>query len=333
MKKQFSKSFEDIISTENLLGAWEEFVVGKRKKADVQVFARHLMDNILQLRYELANGTYRHGGDKSFYVFDPKPRHIHKAQVRDRLLHHAVHRVLYPFFDRTFASHSFSCRTGKGTHPALKEFDIMARKVSHNFTRTCWVLKGDICKFFDNIDHTVLIEILRSYITDARFLSVLENIIESYSSGPNRGLPLGNLTSQLFVNVYTNEFDQFVKHKLKVKYYIRYADDFVLFDQSRYKLVSLVAPLSTFLSERLRLTLHPEKTYLKIVGSGVDFLGWVHFPHYRVLRTMTKRRMFRRLREHPTKATFQSYQGLLTHGDAYTLRRQLASEYWILKNE
>ncbi|OGL87231.1 hypothetical protein A3I40_01980 [Candidatus Uhrbacteria bacterium RIFCSPLOWO2_02_FULL_48_12] len=331
MKKQLTKSFEEVIAAENLLAAWREFLVGKTKKADVQAFARHLIDNILQLRDELANGTYQHGGYKSFYVFDPKPRHIHKASVRDRLLHHAVHRVLYPFFDRTFASHSFSCRTGKGTHPALYEFDVMARKVSHNFTRTCWVLKGDVRKFFDSIDHTVLVDILRSYIPEVRLMSLLQNIIESYSSGPSRGLPLGNLTSQLFVNAYTNEFDQFVKHRLKMKYYIRYADDFVLFSQNRDELASLVEPIRYFLGERLRLTLHPEKTYLKTVGSGVDFLGWVHFPHYRVLRTATKHRMFRRLHEHPTKATFQSYKGLLTHGDAYTLGRQLINEYWLLR--
>jgi len=209
----------------------------------------------------------------------------------------------------------------------------MVAKVSSNRTRTCWVLKGDIRKFFDNIDHTVLIEILRFYISDIKFLSLIQNIINSYSSEQGVGLPLGNLTSQLFVNVYMNEFDQFVKHKLKVKHYVRYADDFVLFSQSRDELVDLIKPMRNFLDERLQLTLHPQKTYLKTVASGIDFLGWVHFPYHRVLRTTTKRRMFRRLCEHSTKATFESYKGLLSHGNAHRLYSQLASDYWILKSD
>lgn len=318
---------------ENLLGAWEEFVVDKRKKADVQAFARHLIDNILQLHWELANDTYRHGGYKSFHVFDPKPRHIHKASVRDRLLHHTVHRVLYPFFDTKFAPNSYSCRVGKGTQAALDEFDRMTRQVSHNVKRTCWVLKGDIRKFFDNIDHAVLLSILSDSIPNTRILSLLQNIISSFHGESGRGLPLGNLTSQLFVNIYTNEFDQFVKHKLKVKHYIRYADDFVLLSADREELVTLIAHLRDFLHERLRLTLNSNKTYIKTIASGVDFLGWVHFPHHRVLRTTTKKRMFRRLREHPTKATFHSYRGLLTHGNAHTLSQQVGSQYWILKND
>jgi retron-type reverse transcriptase len=310
--------FEEIISAENLLAAWEEFIAGKRAKRDVQEFQLRLMDNILALRNDLRNGTYRHGGYQAFNISDPKPRNIHKATVRDRLLHHAIYRVLYPFFDRTFIADSFSCRVGKGTHAAMDRFRAFAYIASKNNTHTCWVLKCDIRKFFANIDHKVLMEIFARRITDERLLSLLREIVESFSSTrPGVGLPLGNLTSQLFVNVYMNEFDQFVKHVLKAKHYIRYADDFVILSSNRDWLEIILPEINYFLQNRLKLQLHPDKLFIETLASGVDFLGWVHFPDHRVLRSATGRRMRRRIAEHPSRPTIASYKGILSHGNAY----------------
>src|SRR3989338_6328626 len=226
---QFTHTYEEIISVENLLEAWKEFKRGKAKKEEVQRFQLRLMEHILALHRDLRNRTYTHGPYKHFRITDPKPRDIHKANVRDRLLHHALYRKLYPFFDRTFIADSYSCRVGKGTHKALSRFHEFSLLVSKNNTKTCWVLKCDIRKFFVNIDHDILTAILKKYIPDENILWLLEEIIESFSPG----LPLGNLTSQLFVNIYMNEFDQFAKHKLKAKYYIRYADDFVIYSKDR----------------------------------------------------------------------------------------------------
>ena len=229
-------SYDSIISLENLLEAWKEFVKGKRKKKDVQEFEMNLMENIFSLHHDLKNpsgklGTgkaYTHGPYKAFKIYDPKPRNIHKASVRDRLLHHTIHRKLYPEFDKLFTADSYSCRVGKGTHKTLNRFRAFGRKVSKNNTRTCWILKCDIRRFFDNIDHQILISILQKHIVDQDILWLLNQIISSFHTKQGKGLPLGNLTSQLLVNIYMNEFDQFVKHELKQKYYIRYADDFVL---------------------------------------------------------------------------------------------------------
>ncbi len=282
------------------------------------------MDNLFSLRDDLLRRTYRHGGYQAFNISDPKPRNIHKAAVRDRLLHHAVHRVLYPFFDRSFIADSFSCRVGKGTHAALKRFKSFSYIVSKNNTRTCWVLKCDIKKFFANIDHEALVGILRSYIPDSRTIWLLEKVIGSFSStAPGIGLPLGNLTSQLFVNIYMNEFDQFVKHKLKAKYYIRYADDFVIFSHDRPWLEEVIPLTGQFLAEKLHLTLHPQKVFIKTLASGIDFLGWVHFPGHRVLRTATKRRMMKRMNETKFAESLHSYLGLLGHGNTNKLRWQL----------
>jgi RNA-directed DNA polymerase len=257
-----------------LLAAWKEFVRGKRKKDDVQEFQYCLMGNILDLHRELKNKTYRHGGYHTFKITDPKPRDIHKATVRDRLLHHAIYRKLYPFFDRTFINDSYSCRKGKGTHRAMDRFRDFAYKVSKNHTRTCWVLKCDVRKFFASIYQPVLIEILRSYIPDEDVLALLGEVISSFhSTAPGYGLPLGNLTSQLLVNVYMNKFDHFAKHMLKARYYVRYADDFVILDASRQYLEDLLPHVEEFLSMSLHLALHPDKVFINTFASGLDFLG------------------------------------------------------------
>ncbi len=341
--------YAGIISLENLCLAWKEFIVGKKKKKDVIQFGLGLMDNIVGLHNDLVNHQYYHGGYESFFINDPKRRHIHKASVRDRLLHHAVYRILYPFFDKTFIADSYSCRNEKGTHKAINKFRELHYRVSKNNTRTCWVLKCDIRKFFASIDHGILFEILTEYIPDKNILWLLSIIIESFHTsqlsaacqtanptqpplGKGRGrigLPLGNLTSQLFANIYMNKFDQWVKHRLKSHYYVRYADDFVFLSRDKFRLEAALSQIQTFLQSKLKLSLHPDKVFISTTASGVDFLGWVNFPDHRVLRGNTKDRMLRRVKEHPTADTFQSYLGLLSHGNSHKIRDLVAEEYWL----
>jgi len=335
MKIIFEHSFEELISAENLLAAWQEFVIGKSQKYDVQEFSRDLLENILSLHTDLASGQYKHGGYESFFINDPKRRHIHKASVRDRLLHHAIYRLLYPFFDRTFIADSYSCRLDKGVHKAINRFRSFASKVGKNNTRTCWVLKGDIRKFFASIDHSVLKNILAEYILDEKIIALLSNVIDSYKTEPDIavGLPLGNLTSQLFSNIYLNRFDQFVKHRLKEKYYIRYADDFVILSENKIYLQKLIKSLADFLNSELKLVLHPDKIFIKTIGSGVDFLGWTLFPDYRTIRMVTKQRMFRQIKDSPLPLSFWSYLGLLSHGNTYKTRQKLLNDYWLWGGE
>ncbi|MEK7553011.1 MAG: reverse transcriptase/maturase family protein, partial [Patescibacteria group bacterium] len=285
-----------------------------------------LSQNIFRLHEELRTKTYRHGSYEAFSISDPKPRSIHKATVRDRVLHHAVYRVLYLHLDRKFIYDSYSCRHLKGTHRALNRFNQFVGQVSESVSRTCWILKCDIRKFFASIDQSILLSILRQRITDRDTLWLLERVISSfYSVRSGLGLPLGNLTSQLLVNVYLNEFDQFVKHGLKQKYYIRYADDFVIMHHDKGMLMEVLPKVHDFLEERLKLSLHPNKIFLKTAASGVDFLGWVHFPRHRVLRTATKKRMFKKIRDSKKKPeTVQSYLGLLQHGNGWKLERQIS---------
>lgn len=321
----FNHTYQDIISFENLLTSWREFLNGKRDREDVEEFSLDLTGNVTQLYQDLANLTYSHQGYTAFKICDPKPRDIHKASVRDRLVHHAIYRILYPYFDQKFIFDSYSCRKMKGTHRAINRFREYGRKVSCNNTQTVWILKCDIKKFFANIDHTILIGILKQNIQDKNILQLLEEVIGSFQTvGRSKvGLPLGNLTSQLLVNIYMNEFDQFIKRKVKVRYYIRYADDFVILHNDKLYLSALISQIAKFLETKLALSLNMKKLSLKTLASGVDFLGWVHFPHHRVLRTSTKRRMFNKLKEYPSDETIISYLGLLSHGNTYKLKQRV----------
>lgn len=335
-KKRFSANYDSVISSGNLLEAWKEFLKGKRSKKDVQEFSINLIDNLFALHNDLLHHTYKHGGYQAFSIYDPKPRNVHKASVRDRLLHHAIYRILYPFFDKKFIADSYSCRLNKGTYKAINRFREFIYKVSENNTRTCWVLKCDVKKFFANIDHDILIRILREYIFDENIISLLGNVIVSFSSEKEGiGLPLGNLTSQLFVNIYMNKFDQFVKHKLKAKYYIRYSDDFVIFSENRKWLDEQIFAIRKFFHDELKLALHPNKIFIKTVFSGVDFLGLVNFIDHQILRTKTKRRMFKKISKgyadlqngSMSKESYnqilQSYLGMLKHCRGYGIVKKM----------
>lgn len=325
MKIKLGHSYEEIISLDNLLKAWNEFISGKKSKKDVLEFSVNLMDNIILLHDDLANGSYEHSGYESFCITDPKPRHIHKASVRDRLLHHAIYRILYPFFEKTFIADSFSSRLDKGTHKAIKRFKNFANKVSKNNTRTCWVLKGDIRKFFASVNHEILRQILNDYISDQKIMILLNKVIKSFDS--DVGIPLGNLTSQLFANVYLNVFDQFIKHNLKVKYYVGYVDDFVVLSKDQSWLESLVPLMQKFLAEKLRLRLHPDKIFIKTLNSGVDFLGTINFPYHKIIRTKTKRRMLRLV----NKKNISSYLGICRHASAYEVEQTIIDKVKNLK--
>jgi retron-type reverse transcriptase len=324
-RKTFLHVFDDITSRENILLAWKEFSKGKRSKTDVREFSFTLAKNLDEIHSVLVSGTYHHNPYEAFTINDPKQRNIHKACVRDRVVHRAVYRILYPLFDRTFIHDSYSCRMGKGTHKAMDRFRGFAWKVSKNHTKTCWVLKCDIRKFFASINHAILISLLSHRISDRRTMSLLQEIIGSFNAGVSGiGLPLGNLTSQLLANIYLHELDYFMKHELRKRYYIRYADDFVILGKDREHLQALISRIEQFLAGRLSLSLHPNKVFVHTVASGVDFLGWVHFPNHRVLRTTTKRRMLARIAKDARPEVVASYKGMLSHGNAGKLSEAIS---------
>lgn len=316
--------FEKIISLENLFLAWKEFKKGKNKKEDVREFNLNLEENIFQLHQELKDNTYKHSNYTAFYITDPKLRHIHKACVRDRVLHHAVFRILYFIFNKGFIFDSYSCRLNKGTHRAARRLKVFCRRSSRNNSKNFFALKCDIKKFFDSVDQKILIDLITRKIKDRNVLCLLQVIIGSFCCKENCGLPIGNVTSQLFANIYLNQLDQFVKHNLKIKRYLRYCDDFVILSQNQSELFTLVNTISNFLSKQLRLTLHPNKIIIRKYRQGIDFLGYVVRPYCVNLRTKTKKRILKKV----NKNNLPSYLGVLKHCNGYKIKKRVLANLY-----
>lgn len=348
--KIFKNIFKDIISLENLFVAWDEFKKDKQKKSDVLRFEWRLEENIFDLYRDLKNHIYQHGPYTSFYIKDPKLRHIHKATVRDRVLHHAVFAILNPIFESTFIPNSFSCRIGKGTHKGVNCLAKMLRKISRNHTKSCFILKCDIAQFFASVNHQILLEIISKKIKDDKAIWLIKEIIESFNSEESclfnkRGVPIGNLTSQLFANIYLNKFDQFVKHKLKVRHYLRYTDDCIIGARDEKYLKKILKPIKIFLKEKLGLNFHPQKIIIRKFKQGIDFLGYMLLPHYRLIRMRTKQRIFRKLKQRvkeykeelisqrALEQSLQSYLGVLLHANTYQLKQNLLNQFWFWLSE
>ena len=323
MSKNINHKYHQIISIENLLKAWQEFIKNKRNRLDVRYFEQNLMKNILELHCDLSNFSYQHSSYIRFKVSDPKPRIIHKACVRDRLLHHAVYRKLYPIFDETFIFDAYSCRKGKGTHKAFRRLVCFARKQSKNYSGNCWALKIDIRKFFHSVDHDVLVESLKKRMEDNRLLAVLKEIIQSFASSPYKVMPLGNLTSQLFANIYLDSLDKFIKHKLKIRYYLRYADDLLLLSGNCEKLKAELKLISDFFTEKLQLKIHSEKIFFRKLKWGIDFVGYEAHKKFNLPRRKTVIRIFKNI----NSANLSSCLGYLKHVNSYKLSSTLGMAY------
>jgi len=332
--------FYDVISLLNLLAAWKEFKRGKANKKSVPEFAFRLEDNLFDLYERLSSGIWTNDPYVEKPIADPKPRLIHIASVRDRVLYQAVSRQLYPIFDKTFIHDSYASRAGKGVLAGVLRLEEFVRKASRNYSRSVFVLKCDIRKFFDGIDHALLFSLLKRKIDDPNLLELLWDIVSSLEKTKGKGLPLGNVTSQLFANVYLNELDHFAKRELKAHFYVRYCDDFVFVSDDALKLRTLISLIGGFLEKRLRLSLHPRKVSIRKLEQGIDFLGYVTLPRFRVLRTSTKRRMCKKCvhvfasrdaetQEVYAKRVLFSYKGLLSHSREYRTWKHLEKLYGV----
>ena len=324
--------FPKLISIENLFQAWGEFRKGKGAKRDVQIFERHLEDNLFILHNRLKSKTYRHGNYREFYVTDPKRRHIHKASVFDRIVHHLLYKYLYELFDKCFIYDSYSCRVDKGTHRAVRRLEEFTRIASKNYTQNCWVLKLDIKKFFESVDHDILFDLISKRVRDKNILWIIKQVIDSFHSKRQeaRGIPLGNLTSQIFANIYLNELDRFVKHSLNTRYYLRYADDFIILDSDTRHLKFYLEFIRGFLQNSLKLELHPQKIALRKLSWGIDFCGYIVLPHYKLVRTKTRRRIFKKvLVREVSSQSLQSYLGYFSHSNSYKIIQNFKNIFWL----
>ncbi len=286
--------YEELCSWENLVRAYRRAAKGKRGHANVAAFEHRLEDNLVALREELLSETYRPGPYTSFWIHEPKRRLISAAPFRDRVVHHALCNLIEPIFERSFVADSFANRVGKGTHRALTRAQRLARQ--HRF-----VLQCDIRQFFPSLDHAILQARLGEKIGDRRVLRLAEVILASgrgvldemydrvffpgddlFAALRPRGLPIGNLTSQFWANVYLSSFDHFVKRELRCRGYVRYVDDMLLFGDDKHALSASHQAVVRRL-ERLRLTIHAG-AHPRPVTEGIPFLGFTVFPERRRLK-------------------------------------------------
>ncbi len=350
--KSYKRLYPDIYAFPQLLKAAEKARKGKRQKDYVARFHFQLEEELLRLESELRNYTYTPGPYKEFFIVEPKVRLISAAPYRDRVVHHALIQTIEPLFERTFIPDTYACRVGKGTHRAVDRFTQFCR-------RNTYVLKCDIRKYFPSIDHDILYAILSKKIADPGTRWLLKTILDH--SNPQepvvhyfppdddlfapfqrrRGIPIGNLTSQFFANVYLNGFDHFVKETLRCKYYLRYCDDFVILDNRAARLREIRREIEAYLAS-LRLIMHPNKCRISRVEQGTDFLGYRVFPTYRRLRTANVRRFIRKLRHfqdlyrrremtwEEIGQTVYSWIAHASHADTWRLREDIFSEavFW-----
>jgi retron-type reverse transcriptase len=303
--KTHKNLYTQICTFENLLLAAKQAAAGKRFRPDVLAFFNDLEGNALRLLRELKTQTYQPGSYESFYIHEPKKRLISKAPFRDRIVHHALINIIGPLFERRFIFDSYANRAGKGTHAAI-------RRLQHFMRQAKYVLKIDLRQYFPSIDHEILKQEIRRVITDGETLWLIDKIIDGsnpqvetnwYFPGDDlftpferrRGLPIGNLTSQFFANVYLNAFDHFVKEQLRCRFYLRYVDDAVFLDDLPQRLAALIPPVQNFLKD-FRLKLYLEKCQIRPVECGQRFLGQIVFPRHRRLAPENVRRFARRMR-------------------------------------
>jgi retron-type reverse transcriptase len=289
--------YKEILDFPNIYRAYLDARKCKRYRSSILKFGCNIEENLFVIKRDLSDKTYKHGTYREFVISDSKKRNIKAAPFRDRVVHHALCNIIEPILDKGFIYDSYACRNGKGTHSAVKRLEKFIRSASADQKKNpsrIFCLKCDISKYFDSVDQEILINILRKKIGDSNVLWLVEEIIKS----SQRGIPIGNLTSQLFANVYLNELDHYVKRILKEKHYIRYMDDFLILGKDKKKLAEEREKIRFFLEDNLKLILHPKKSEIFPVDKGVDFLGYVIKGNKRYLRKSTVKRFIRKRKKY-----------------------------------
>lgn len=358
--RKIKNLFPKIYDFENVLAAYKAAVKKKRDRPDVMRFTDDLESNLIQLQNELIWDMYRVGRYNIFYVYEPKKRVIMSLSFRDRVAQHAIYRQLNPPIEKQFIYDSYACRIGKGTHKAVDRLQYWVRQVERK-PQQYYYLKLDVSKYFYRIDHAILKDILARKIEDPPLLNLLSRIIDCEDTNfglplgadigdvafdemlDDVGLPIGNLTSQMFANLYLNELDQFAKHKLRLHYYIRYMDDIIILHPDKRYLEHVKQEIERFLNDELHLILN-RKTCIRPVSAGIEFVGYRVWATHRKLKKKTMKKIKKRLKylfrlyavgeidRETIEKSLASYRGIMQHFNSNGLRRSL-NEFYIKEVE
>jgi len=333
--KTYKNLYEQVCNIQTLILAWRNARKGKTKKSYVIEFEKDLIKNLLNLQEQLKNKTYSPKSLKTFILRDPKTRRISKSAFIDRIVHHALILVIKEIFETSFIYDSHANQIGKGTLKAIKRFDNFKRKASKNNLKNCYVFKADIKHYFQEVNHNVLINIIKRKIKDILIIWLIKQILKNYNEREQgKGMPLGNLTSQFFANIYLNELDYHVKHDLKIKHYIRYVDDFIILHNSKKLLEIRKKEINDFLKEKLRLELHPDKSRIIPLSKGIDFVGFRNFYHFKLLRKRNLRTIQNKIYQYQKgelsykklSESFQGWNAYAKWSNSYKLRKELSNK-------
>lgn len=356
--KYIKNIYDEICSFENLHTAYLQARKNKRYREEVLGFTSNVEEFLYDIQKELLNGTYRVGKYREFFVFEPKKRLIMALPFKDRVVQWAVYQKINPYFAKGYIIDSYACINGKGAHQAIQRLHYWLKLVGRK-PEKYYYLKMDITKYYYRIDHDVLVSILERKIKDKRLMALLENIIrcDSHSFGlplgvnldevdvrvDNKGMPIGNLTSQMFANIYMNEVDQYIKRELKLHYYVRYMDDMIILHDNKQELHEIKDKIEDFLNNQLKLNLN-NKTAIRPVTLGIEFVGYRVWNTHIKLRKSTALKMKRRLKYlknqynkgeiefEDVRASVASYHGLLKHCNSYRLSQKLFDSLILKRN-
>ncbi len=291
--KSYNNLWEEFTSFKNIYNAYKRARKSNPNKKYILKFTTNLEKELFLIQEELINQEYTFSEYRNFKVYEPKERIISAPCFRDVVVQHAIINIIEPIFDKSFINNSFACRKGKGTFKGF--LDI--KRLIQSKKPPKYYLKQDVKKYFPSIDKDVLKKIIYKKIKDKKLLSIIYQIIDSYSFSSlnnKKGIPIGNLTSQLFANIYLNQLDQFVKHTLKIKHYYRYVDDFLIFSDSKRDLKVFRRKIKLFLKKDLFLAVPKNKSYTNLTSKGVDFLGYKVFSSFVRLRKSNIKRFIKR---------------------------------------
>jgi len=357
--KKLNNLFHQIYDFDRLLFAYKQAKESRRYKDEVLLFTSNLEENLIDIQNHIIHHSYEVGRYREFFVHDPKKRLIMALPFRDRVVQWAVYSVLNPIFAKGYINDSHGCVMGRGTLSAIKRLQYWLKKVSKS-PRKYYYLKLDISKYFYRIDHDILLDIIGRKIQDPDVLWLLSTIINSEDTAfglpqgmaahetdvrlNDKGMPIGNLTSQMFANIYLNELDQFVKRKLGIRHYIRYMDDMIILSSDKQELHQLKHEIGDFLDEKLRLNLN-DKTCVRPITLGIDFLGYKVWPTHIKLRKSSALKMKKRLKHiqkqyargeidfEKANSVVQSYLGIMKHCNSLRLKMKIFDEFLLQRDE
>ena len=358
------------VELEEVFRAYYDCRKNKRRTINALAFEADFEDNLIELWKDINSRKYTPGKSIAFIVTEPVKREVFAADFRDRIVHHLIINKLNHLFEAQFINDSYSCREGKGTQFGIQRVSEFIRECSTDYSKDCYILKMDIQSFFMSIDKNILFKRLREFVLDQYHeqdqLLIIELIYKVIFNNPednclikgkksdwkglpkskslffvpqDKGLPIGNLTSQIFANFYLNFFDKFVTETCNVKYYGRYVDDFVIVHQDKGFLISLIPKLREFIKDELNLTLHPKKIYLQHYSKGVKFIGAVVKPNREYIGNRTKGKLYAKLTQlnkeleknpNPSPdsiaqavASINSYLGFMIHYKTFKIRKRM----------